>query len=334
MTVLAFTQLRTPVGGVTASTLLTLALVLAPLALLAVFRVTAWAVVISNSVVVTVPAIFVWGMPGAGASYAEGDGATTSPWAVVTGAFDRFKQWLITQATADIRVQTILLTWALGVLLERLPSDRIRCMRPSPGSTIRPNSLRASRQSAQVKEESRWQRKVTLFPAEACCAAPACWAWAAWCRAVARRSRPASPALGRRGTRCPTGTCWAAATVLACRRCRQAYQKQHPNVALSAVVLAWGNPYYTKVSLATLGQRPPDVAISHLTRASILAQAGLLEPLNENELARVRAHRRPLHARGVEHGAHERDPVRDPTRYAPAGDVLQHRHLQEGRAAR
>jgi multiple sugar transport system substrate-binding protein len=66
---------------------------------------------------------------------------------------------------------------------------------------------------------------------------------------------------------------------------QQAYQKQHPNIALDAVVLAWGNPYYTKVSLATLGQRPPDVAISHLTRASILAQAGLLEPLNENELA-------------------------------------------------
>ena len=65
---------------------------------------------------------------------------------------------------------------------------------------------------------------------------------------------------------------------------QDAYQKQHPNVALDAVVLAWGNPYYTKVSLATLGQRPPDVAISHLTRASILAQAGLLEPLNENEL--------------------------------------------------
>lgn len=65
----------------------------------------------------------------------------------------------------------------------------------------------------------------------------------------------------------------------------QAYQKQHPNVALNAVVLAWGNPYYTKLSLATLGDRPPDVAISHLTRATILARAGLLEPLNEAELA-------------------------------------------------
>ena len=66
---------------------------------------------------------------------------------------------------------------------------------------------------------------------------------------------------------------------------QQAYQQQHPNIALDAVVLAWGNPYYTKVTLATLGNRPPDVAISHLTRASILARAGLLEPLNESELA-------------------------------------------------
>lgn len=63
------------------------------------------------------------------------------------------------------------------------------------------------------------------------------------------------------------------------------YQARHPNLALNAVVLAWGNPYYTKLSLATLGNRPPDVAISHLTRASILARAGLLEPLNEKELA-------------------------------------------------
>ena len=63
------------------------------------------------------------------------------------------------------------------------------------------------------------------------------------------------------------------------------YQKQHPGVALNAVVLAWGNPYYTKLTLATLGGRPPDVGISHLTRATILARAGLLEPLNETELA-------------------------------------------------
>jgi multiple sugar transport system substrate-binding protein len=64
-----------------------------------------------------------------------------------------------------------------------------------------------------------------------------------------------------------------------------AYQKSHPGTALNAVVLAWGNPYYTKLTLATLGGRPPDVGISHLTRASILANAGLLEPFNASELA-------------------------------------------------
>jgi multiple sugar transport system substrate-binding protein len=66
---------------------------------------------------------------------------------------------------------------------------------------------------------------------------------------------------------------------------QQAYAKQHPAIRLDAVTLAWGNPYYTKVSLATLGNRPPDVAVSHLTRASILARAGLLEPLDQAELA-------------------------------------------------
>jgi multiple sugar transport system substrate-binding protein len=57
------------------------------------------------------------------------------------------------------------------------------------------------------------------------------------------------------------------------------YRKLHPEVNLEAVTLAWGNPYYTKVTLSTLGDQPPDVAIAHLTRATILADANLLEPL-------------------------------------------------------
>lgn len=65
-----------------------------------------------------------------------------------------------------------------------------------------------------------------------------------------------------------------------------AYTKAHPDIDLSSVTLTWGNPYYTKLSLATVGKRPPDVAISHLTRARTLARAGLLEPLDEAELAR------------------------------------------------
>src|SRR5947199_9646911 len=39
---------------------------------------------------------------------------------VETGAFAHFRRWLVTQASADVRVQAILLAWALGALLEGL----------------------------------------------------------------------------------------------------------------------------------------------------------------------------------------------------------------------
>src|SRR5205814_4131364 len=37
---------------------------------------------------------------------------------VLTGDFDRFKSWLVHHATADIRIQTLMLAWASGALLE------------------------------------------------------------------------------------------------------------------------------------------------------------------------------------------------------------------------
>src|SRR5947209_12309658 len=40
------------------------------------------------------------------------------------------------------------------------------------------------------------------------------------------------------------------------------YRKGHPQIPLQAVTLAWGNPYYTKLSLATVGAKPPNVAVS------------------------------------------------------------------------
>ena len=39
---------------------------------------------------------------------------------VLTGRFERFKKWMIHHATADIRIQTIMLAWAFGALLEGL----------------------------------------------------------------------------------------------------------------------------------------------------------------------------------------------------------------------
>jgi multiple sugar transport system substrate-binding protein len=51
--------------------------------------------------------------------------------------------------------------------------------------------------------------------------------------------------------------------------------------SVEATLLSWGNPYYTKLALAASSQRPPDVGISHLSRLSLLAQAGLLEPIQD-----------------------------------------------------
>ena len=39
---------------------------------------------------------------------------------VTTGTFDKFRRWLISQGTQDVRVQTMLFAWALGALLEGL----------------------------------------------------------------------------------------------------------------------------------------------------------------------------------------------------------------------
>jgi len=65
------------------------------------------------------------------------------------------------------------------------------------------------------------------------------------------------------------------------------YRKIYGPNSLQATTFAWGNPYYTKVTLATVGNRPPDVAVSHLTRAKPLWDGGLLEPITEADLASV-----------------------------------------------
>ena len=57
--------------------------------------------------------------------------------------------------------------------------------------------------------------------------------------------------------------------------------------SLQATTLAWGNPYYSKLTLATVGNQPPDVAVAHLTRAKPLWSGGLLDPITEEDLAGV-----------------------------------------------
>ncbi|MGN6446902.1 extracellular solute-binding protein [Amnibacterium sp.] len=66
------------------------------------------------------------------------------------------------------------------------------------------------------------------------------------------------------------------------------YQQTHGGPSsLQSTVFAWGNPYYSKLTLATVGNKPPDIAISHLTRAKNLAQAGIIEPITDAELGLV-----------------------------------------------
>jgi multiple sugar transport system substrate-binding protein len=66
------------------------------------------------------------------------------------------------------------------------------------------------------------------------------------------------------------------------------YAKQHGgSSSLQATTFAWGNPYYSKVTLATVGNKPPDVAIAHLTRAKPLWDGDLLDPITSDDLASV-----------------------------------------------
>ncbi len=130
-----FHQILNPTGNLGLTVLAALIPVVVLLVLLAVFRITAWLATLIGSILTLIVAIVLWQLPlGAGIqSYLIG--SANGIWAVdwitfwgvvifntlkLTGLFDTFKNWLVEQATADIRVQTILLAWALGALLEGL----------------------------------------------------------------------------------------------------------------------------------------------------------------------------------------------------------------------
>jgi multiple sugar transport system substrate-binding protein len=64
------------------------------------------------------------------------------------------------------------------------------------------------------------------------------------------------------------------------------FSSEHSELGLQHVTLAWGNPYYTKLSLATLGAQPPDVGVSHASRLPISQAGGLLQELTPDVLAK------------------------------------------------
>jgi lactate permease len=131
----SFVQSLNPAHSTLGSTLVALIPIVVLLVLLTVLRMSAWQAVIIGAAVTIILAVTVWSAPAGGTFGAWGIGAGTGIWSidwitfwgvviyntlVRTGAFGDFRRWIVAQATADVRVQAILLAWALGALLEGL----------------------------------------------------------------------------------------------------------------------------------------------------------------------------------------------------------------------
>jgi lactate permease len=130
-----FRQVLDPAHNLGLTSLLALVPVVALLVMLAAFRITAWLAVVIGSAITLLLAVTVWQAP-AGSTlraylYGSLTGVLAVDWItfwgvvifntlVVTGLFGVFQRWLVSQATADVRVQTMLLAWAFGALLEGL----------------------------------------------------------------------------------------------------------------------------------------------------------------------------------------------------------------------
>lgn len=130
-----FQQTLNPAGNLWLTVLIAMVPFAALLYMLAALRLTAWLATILGGIVTILLGVLVWHAPVADTLKSYLYGGLTGFWAidwitfwgliifntlVLTGRFDRFKQWMIHHATADIRIQTIMLAWAFGALLEGL----------------------------------------------------------------------------------------------------------------------------------------------------------------------------------------------------------------------
>ncbi len=130
-----FTQSLNPAGHLWLTVLLAFVPFIALIVMLAALRVTAWLAAILASVVTVALGVFVWRAPLGNALKSYLLGGLTGIWSidwitfwgliifntlVLTGDFERFKNWMVRHATADVRIQAIMLAWAFGALLEGL----------------------------------------------------------------------------------------------------------------------------------------------------------------------------------------------------------------------
>jgi lactate permease len=130
-----FTQTLVPGGSLFITILWALVPLVVLLFLLAALRTSAWLATLIVSGVTIPLAVMVWGSPFHDTLQAYLYGGLQGVWSidwitfwgliifntlVVSGDFERFKNWMVRQATADVRIQTIMLAWAFGALLEGL----------------------------------------------------------------------------------------------------------------------------------------------------------------------------------------------------------------------
>ena len=130
-----FTQTLVPLGNLWLTVLIAFVPLFVLLALLAGLRMTAWLATLIAGLVTLTLGVAIWHAPVGEIARSYLYGGLQGVWAVdwitfwgliifntlnVTGDFERFKTWLVHHATADIRIQTLMLAWAFGALLEGL----------------------------------------------------------------------------------------------------------------------------------------------------------------------------------------------------------------------
>jgi lactate permease len=128
-----FDQTLNPTGNLWFTVLLSLVPLIVLLYTLAVRRMTAWLASIIVGVVTIPVGVLVWHAPLIGTLKSYLYGGLTGFWVVdwltfwgliifntlvLTGVFERFKNWLVHHATADVRIQTIMVAWAFAAILE------------------------------------------------------------------------------------------------------------------------------------------------------------------------------------------------------------------------
>lgn len=130
-----FQQILSPGGSMWLTILLALTPFAALLFMLTVLRITAWLATIVGGAITIAVGVLMWHAPLQSTLKVYLYGGLQGIWVVdwitfwglvifntlaLTGNFDRFKAWMVRQATSDVRIQTIMLAWAFGALLEGL----------------------------------------------------------------------------------------------------------------------------------------------------------------------------------------------------------------------